>query len=147
MENSDIQKLLQENIEASNRTTYAVRAFVRFLFIQLVGITAAFLLNTIASAGVDPISCAYSGDNCEPILILQIFAVLVWLGAVFWSSIVGWRELALSDPNPNPVEPSPDATPAQNSFWNTESANYRSSCKHCGASKEDQNKPCYECGM
>ena len=39
-----LAKLLEKNIEASNRTTHAVRAFVRFLFIQLSFLTAAVVV-------------------------------------------------------------------------------------------------------
>jgi hypothetical protein len=144
MENAKIEKLLKQNIEASNRTTYAVRAFVRFLFIQLVGITAAFFLNSLATASVDPIRCAYSGDNCEPIVALQVLAFLIWIGAVIWSSNVGWKELALSDPTPKPV-----LSPETPDKISTEKKLTKSglSCQNCGANKENINKPCYECGM
>ncbi len=144
MENAKIEQLLKQNIEATNRTTYAVRAFVRFLFIQLVGITAAFVLNSLATANVDPIRCAYSGDNCEPIVALQVLAFLIWIGAVIWSSNVGWKELALSDPTPRPVSSPESSDKISNEMKATKSG---SSCRNCGAIKENLNKPCYECGM
>jgi hypothetical protein len=144
MENAKIEKLLKQNIEASNRTTYAVRAFVGFLFIQLVGITAAFFLNSLATASVDPIECAYSGDNCEPIVALQVLAFFIWIGAVIWSSSVGWKELALSDPRPKPAL---STEPSEKISTEKKSTMPGSSCQHCGANKENLNKPCYECGM
>jgi hypothetical protein len=143
MENAKIEKLLKQNIEASNRTTYAVRAFVRFLFIQLVGVTAAFFLNSVATANVNPLQCAYSGDNCEPIIALQILAFLVWLAAVIWSSTEGWKELALSDPNPsrfNSVPKSEDSKSGQ------ESIKSKTFCRHCGSEKTNPLFPCYDCG-
>ena len=143
MENAKIEKLLRQNIEASNRTSYAVRAFVRFLFIQLVGITAAFFLNSLATANVDPLQCAYSGDNCEPIIPLQILAFLVWLGAVIWSSIVGWKELALSDPNPEPVDLVASPTIAKTTESKGKS---KITCQHCGSEKTNPLFPCHECG-
>ncbi len=144
MEENNLEKLLKENIEASNRTTYAVRAFVRFLFIQLIGITAAFFLNSLATASVDPMQCAYSGDNCEPIVGLQVLAFLIWIAAVIWSSNVGWKELALSDPNPKPLESSESSGQSSIEKQPTSSG---SSCQHCGANKENPNRPCFECGM
>jgi len=144
MENAKIEQLLKQNIEATNRTTYAVRAFVRFLFIQLVGITAAFFLNSLATASVDPIRCAYSGDNCQPIVALQVLAFLIWIGAVIWSSNVGWKELALSDPKPRPILSPETSDKIRNEGKATKSG---SSCRNCGADKENLNKPCYECGM
>jgi hypothetical protein len=143
MENAKIEKLLKQNIEASNRTTYAVRAFVRFLFIQLVGITAAFFLNSLATANVDPLQCAYSGDNCEPVIALQVFAFLIWLGAVIWSSNVGWKELALSDPNPTPVE---FVTPESNSKPTQKEGKSNATCQYCGSEKTNPSFPCYDCG-
>ena len=144
MENANIEKLLKQNIEASNRTTYAVRAFVRFLFIQLVGITVALFLNSLATASVDPVRCAFSGDNCEPILGLQVLAVIVWIGAIIWSSNVGWKELALSDPNAKLVLSSETSDKISTEKKPSKPG---SSCQHCGANKADLNKPCYECGM
>lgn len=95
-----LQQLLEQNkllIKATDRTTRAVRAFVRFLFIQLVGITAAFVLNSLATASINPVQCAINRENCEPIYFLQVLAFLVWITAIIWSSVVGWSELELSE--------------------------------------------------
>lgn len=64
MDNSRIESLLEESIRASNRTTHAVRAFVRFLFIQLVAITLAGFVVAFANI-VDPV---------EPPAILLVIA-------------------------------------------------------------------------
>ncbi len=67
-------------IRAQNRTTHAVRAFVRFLFIQLTGITiAVFLWN---------LSLNLDGNG-----FLAFLAVAVWIVSVIWSSVAGWDEL------------------------------------------------------
>jgi hypothetical protein len=87
MENPRIESLLEESIRASNRTTHAVRAFVRFLFIQLVAITGAGLVLAFANI-VDPI---------EPPAILLLLSGAIWVGGVLYSSIEGWKEVAKSD--------------------------------------------------
>jgi len=79
-------KTIDDLIRAQNRTTHAVRAFVRFLFIQLTGITCAvFLWN---------VSLAMEGDTS-----VEFLAGVVWLGAVIWSSAAGWDELNKSNVN------------------------------------------------
>jgi hypothetical protein len=74
----------EDLIRAQNRTTHAVRAFVRFLFIQLSGITFAVLLWNLSLADED--------GNA----FLQFLAVVVWIVAVVWSSKAGWEELEKS---------------------------------------------------
>jgi len=74
----------EDLIRAQNRTTHAVRAFVRFLFIQLSGITFAVLLWNLSLADED--------ENA----FLQFLAVVVWIVAVIWSSKAGWEELEKS---------------------------------------------------
>lgn len=67
---SEIQGLsgeIQHLIAAQNRTTHSVRAFVRFLFIQLSATSAAVVLWNFASAQVDPVACAQYGEHCSPI--------------------------------------------------------------------------------
>ena len=82
----NLERLLELNIQASNRTTHAVRAFVRFLFIQLVAITLAGFL--IAVGGLFP----EAGGA-----FFFVLGFLVWIIGVFVSSSAGWSELALSD--------------------------------------------------
>lgn len=94
MENSE--ELLREVIKASNRTTRAVRAFVRFLFIQLSAITLAVLVFQIGSLTQDSSECAFG--ICPPSPRFTIVAGLIWLGGVLWSSRAGWLELEESDP-------------------------------------------------
>ena len=90
---SDFQQL----IYAQNRTTHAVRAFVRFIFIQLTGITFAIFLWNISTAFIDQQKCIEYGTNCTGNTFLQFLAVVVWIASVVWSSQVGWDELAKSN--------------------------------------------------
>lgn len=88
-------QLIVQAIAASDRTTRAVRAFVRFLFIQLVAITLALVINGVGNALQDPSECSFG--VCPTNQTAQILAVLVWLAGVWWSSLVGWEELGKSD--------------------------------------------------
>ena len=81
----ELNALIRENIRASNRTTHAVRAFVRFLFIQLSATTLAGFIFGIASSQDSP----NSG--------LIFLAVVIWLVGVVWSSQAGWSELEKSN--------------------------------------------------
>jgi hypothetical protein len=92
-----LAKLLQKNIEASNRTTHAVRALVRFLFIQLSFLTAAAVLWQLGLAFPDPSNCTILG--CEPNGIIAALVVLLVITGVILSSIAGWDELGKSDVN------------------------------------------------
>ena len=90
---SDIERL----IAAQNRTTHAVRAFVRFLFIQLAGITFTVILWNFSLMFVDEQKCFDYGDYCDGNPFLQFMAVAVLIGTVIWSSRVGWEELEKSN--------------------------------------------------
>jgi hypothetical protein len=95
MEASKMESLLAESIEAANRTTHAVRAFVRFLFIQLSFYTAAFLSWQVGLLFTDESNCTIYG--CTPhVFWYFLVALLIVLGVVF-SSRAGWKELELSD--------------------------------------------------
>lgn len=80
---NDVEDLLRQSIEAQNRTTHAVRAFVRFLFIQLTAITVA--------SGLVGLSFSWG------IPFLAFLAAVVAIVGVIWSSFAGWSELELSD--------------------------------------------------
>ena len=88
---------LDDLVIAQNRTTHAVRAFVRFLFIQLSGITFAVLLWNISLAFVDQQECFRSGEKCNGNAFLQFLAAVVWIVSVVWSSKAGWEELEKSN--------------------------------------------------
>jgi len=82
-DDNEVARLLQANLEAQNRTTHAVRAFVRFLFIQFLAVTIASVL-------------AYFSVTLE-IPALAFVASLVLLTGIIWASNAGWTELGLSD--------------------------------------------------
>lgn len=93
VETNDFNRL----IAAQNKTTHAVRAFVRFLFIQLTGITLAVFIWNLSTISVDQQSCFVRGTNCEGNSFLQLMAVAVWVAAVILSSRAGWSELEKSN--------------------------------------------------
>jgi len=95
--NSKTGKTIDDLIRAQNRTTHAVRAFVRFLFIQLTGITLAVFLWNVSLAFIDEQACFQYGDNCTGNAFLQFMAGIVWLVAVILSSRAGWDELNKSN--------------------------------------------------
>ena len=88
---------LEDLVRAQNRTTHAVRAFVRFLFIQLSGITLAVFLWNLSLLFVDEEACFQSGDKCSGNIFLQSLAGIVWVVAVILSSREGWDELNKSN--------------------------------------------------
>ena len=96
-ENSINQDMLRDLIRAQDRTTHAVRAFVRFLFIQLSAITFAVTLWNISNLSVNTQQCIQSGSHCSGNPLLQFLAAVVWIGGVIWSSNAGWEELAKSN--------------------------------------------------
>lgn len=97
VENSKIEALLEQSIQAQNRTTRAVRAFVRFLFIQLSATTLAVAIYSVSSLSVNPARCAVYGENCQPNTFGLFIALLIWIIGVVWSSSAGWSELSQSD--------------------------------------------------
>jgi len=91
----NLGKLLVESIAASNRTTHAVRALVRFLFIQLSFLTAAYVVWQLGLAFPDPNNCSAFG--CEPHGLVSFVVSALVITGVLVSSVVGWKELSLSD--------------------------------------------------
>jgi hypothetical protein len=75
---------LEDLVRAQNRTTHAVRAFVRFLFIQLTGLTLVFFLWNLFL-------------ETEANGFVGFLVLVVWLGTVVWSSAAGWDELNKSN--------------------------------------------------
>ena len=95
MPNEDkLAKLLEQSIEASNRTTHAVRAIVRFYFIQLSFLTAAFVVWQLGLAFPDPNNCTAFG--CQPNWFVSFLVAGLIITGVIVSSIAGWNELELS---------------------------------------------------
>ena len=87
---------MDDLVRAQNRTTHAVRAFVRFLFIQLSGVTLAVFVWNLSSEFIDERECLNYGENCTPNSGLQFLAAVIWVSAVVWSSRAGWEELEKS---------------------------------------------------
>lgn len=106
---------LEDLLYAQNRTTHAVRAFVRFLFIQLSGITLASLFWLMSDLTIDEEKCLASQENCSGNTFLQALAVVILIIGVFWSSQAGWSELEKSEiPSiyKNKVESNDQSTPS-----------------------------------
>ena len=76
-------------IQAQNRTTHAVRAFVRFLFIQLSALTLATFLFFISFQLID--------EEGAPNTFLLIMGGVIWIIGLVWSSTAGWSELEKSN--------------------------------------------------
>ena len=89
------EELLKQLIRSTNRTTHAVRAFVRFLLIQLSAITLAVLIFNAGNLFQDSTNCSYG--ICPANEVTAFLAGLIWIIGVVWSSIAGWSELAESD--------------------------------------------------
>lgn len=87
---------LDDVVAAQNRTTHAVRAFVRFLFIQLSAITAGLVVLNFADQAYASRECIQYG-NCGGADAMSIFGVLIIIGGVIASSNAGWSELHKSD--------------------------------------------------
>lgn len=90
MSDKEILEVLERIEKASNRTTYAVRAFVRFLFIQLSATTIGSMLAAVAAATAMP--------------WLGVLGGLVTTGGLFWAGIAGRAELAKSNPNGKKIQ-------------------------------------------
>jgi hypothetical protein len=87
---------LDDILAAQNRTTHAVRAFVRFLFIQLSAITAGAVVLNFANEAATTYECIEYG-NCGASDGLSVVAVIIIIAGVVISSSVGWSELHKSD--------------------------------------------------
>jgi len=146
VDNSRVEEFLQKNIEASNRTTHAVRAFVSFVLIQLAFGTIAAILSLIATA--------------NSITWLIWVAVLIWVVGVFLSSNAAWGELNASE-IPSSYVPSSGRSRASNSTAGVSSkatkdqdkvprnlkldSNMRLVCKTCGNWELIENGRCTAC--
>ena len=80
---SNLDESTKQIIFAQNRTTHAIRAVVRFLFIQLTAITLAFIIGGLGTAL----------ENAFVIFI----AVVIYIIGIVWSSNAGWSELEKSN--------------------------------------------------
>jgi hypothetical protein len=117
-----LESLLEAQIRASNRTTRAVRALVRFIFIQLLGLTIGGLI----------ITASFSSDQQGFLTALGSLVILV---SVVVSSNVGWSELALSDPEIEMGRINNFVHSPQERSANTEAPNKQ---KRCACSNADR---------
>ena len=85
MSEKEIVEALGRVEAATDRTTYAVRAFVRFLFIQLSATTIGSMCAAAAAALGWP--------------WLAVLGGLVTAGGLFWAGFAGRAELRKSNPN------------------------------------------------
>lgn len=83
--------------KSTNRTTHAVRAFVRFLFIQLTATAIAYLPWTWADESIDQYKCIQYGSHCDPNTFLTLLGAGIFVVGIVLSSRAGWSELAKSD--------------------------------------------------
>lgn len=94
---SDADLTLADVVRAQNRTTHAIRAFVRFLFIQLTATTLGIFLWNISNQFIDQQRCFNTGDHCSGNGFFRFLAVMTILVGIFWSSNAGWSELSKSE--------------------------------------------------
>ena len=80
---SNLDEATKQIVLAQDRTTHAIRAVVRFLFIQLSAITLAIIVATF-------------GASIENEFIIFV-AVIIYIVGVIWSSNAGWSELEKSN--------------------------------------------------
>jgi hypothetical protein len=116
----ETNELLKKNLEATNRTTHAVRAFVRFLFIQLSFYTAAFLLWQIALLFPDEDNCSVLG--CSPHFFWQFLVAALIIAGIVLSSRAGWHELSLSEVPGSPLNPSGNGNASEKLPMNVQKA-------------------------
>lgn len=85
MSNNDQQlaDLLKANIEASNRTTYAVRAIVRYVFLQLTITTVCGVLYAVGAA-----------TNLNAIFVP--ISSIAWIAGTLYASFTARKELKAS---------------------------------------------------
>jgi hypothetical protein len=146
---SETEKLLQELIRATDRTTRAVRAFVRFLFIQLAAISLAVVVFQLGIITQDSSECAFG--ICQPNGFTTTVAVLIWITGIVWSSIAGWGELELSNPESSAIRRVD--TNLGNSNSNGVFGGYskpsktQRACSDCGVQNEAEASFCGGCGV
>lgn len=150
--NDKIIERLDRNIEASNRTTHAVRAFVRFLFIQLTSLTLAAGIFLFGQLVGDPASCLVYGTGCGAIVFFNGLAIVVWIGGVIWSSARGWEELGKSEVRElatNRIahaDTAPTSSPEPVYIAPTSYSGDEKLCKGCGWKVSSRSDVCRNCG-
>ena len=80
---SELVNLLRANIEASNRTTHAVRAIVRYVFLQLTITTVCGVLYAVGAA-----------TNLNQIFVP--ISSIAWIAGTVYASVSARRDLKAS---------------------------------------------------
>ena len=83
--NEEFLRAVKRLEESQNKTTYAIRALVRFIFIQLTATT----IGTIAAAAATALGWAWLGWAAGGVTTVGLF----------WASIAARSELRKSNPN------------------------------------------------
>ena len=119
METSRLEELMEKSIEASNRTTHAVRAFVRFALIEITA--------TILGVAVGGLVGGIAGEVSAGIFV---GAIVILVGGIYGLT-VGWDELKKSAGDEE-VAVTKHVDPATN-------------CKFCGANLHMFSTKCPNC--
>ena len=80
---SELVNLLRANIEASNRTTHAVRAIVRYVFLQLTITTVCGVLYAVGAS-----------TNLNQIFVP--ISSIAWIAGTVYASVSARRDLKAS---------------------------------------------------
>lgn len=98
-EHSPSDRLTQQlglMIEAQNRTTFAVRALVKFIFFQLLTLCGGALLWAMGMSTVDTYQCTNFGKTCSGNVFFLTLSVITLLSGTSISFREGWKELKAS---------------------------------------------------
>ena len=119
METSRLEELMEKSIEASNRTTHAVRAFVRFGLIEITATLLGFV--------VGGLSAGFTGDLQTGVVF---GGVVIVIGGIYGLAI-GWDELKKSAGGADET--------------NIKANDPTTNCKFCGANLHMFSTKCPSC--
>lgn len=100
VESSPADRLTQQigqMIEAQNRTTAAVRALVKFIFLQMLTLTLGGLFWAMGLSTEDSYQCANFGKNCSGSVFFLVLCAITVIGGTSLSFREGWKELKASE--------------------------------------------------
>jgi|688.fasta_scaffold324089_2 hypothetical protein len=155
MAKESVEELLKQAIAASDRTTAAsdrttraIRAFVLFLFIQLTFTSIAAILFWIGVSIFETASIWDFQQRAWAYLLVAVATIILSVG-VLVSSIMGWRELALSNVGLNdPSEEKPMIYEYQTSETQKkypESPANSKAAPLTGSTEASEGRICHEC--
>ena len=84
-------------IEAQNRTTFAVRSLVKFIFFQLLTLCVGALFWAMGMSTVNTYQCTNFGKTCTGNGFFLALSVITLLSGTFISFRESWRELKASN--------------------------------------------------